>query len=449
MNDVKNSEKPEVYALRQNADGWQISRRDFLKAAGTGAAAIGAGLGSGFLNVSSAEDDIVSVCKSAAAHQNNLQRVMTAADGKWLISLSNDGSGSIIKAWNFDTLVMNSRKKFKKGITLQSAGFIGGDPALTYTSNEGLDRINYMCMEEPLLYKGKTHEIRLNKEKVTAITVGKNGNIYAGDEGKTLYIAEKKGDSDKFNKPKTFTLPETIVQCSLIDDGNTLFARFDSGKCGLVDLNDGSVKEFAVDPIISYVIVPGDRFVLLLIGEDNKSRNICLYSLSDGEMVWKFVPDGEIRMAAVTPDGSMAVLISGSWMTLLSLADGKSLKHKDSGICCITAAGIAVSGDGRKFAVCAEKAIIFFSLPDLEIVGCPVDIKEMKDNTKGVEVQGVDVLTGEKVTYTLPCGASVPAGAVCTCNCVAGRGGCACNSYHKCNCNSHHTSYSYSYYYPN
>ena len=45
MNEQKNNEKPEIYALQQDGKNWQISRRDFLKAAGIGAAAVGAGVG--------------------------------------------------------------------------------------------------------------------------------------------------------------------------------------------------------------------------------------------------------------------------------------------------------------------------------------------------------------------------------------------------------------------
>ena len=41
MSRQMNKEKPEVYALRQDGENWQITRRDFLKVAGVGAAALG------------------------------------------------------------------------------------------------------------------------------------------------------------------------------------------------------------------------------------------------------------------------------------------------------------------------------------------------------------------------------------------------------------------------
>ena len=54
------------------------------------------------------------------------------------------------------------------------------------------------------------------------------------------------------------------------------------------------------------------------------------------------------------------------------------------------------------------------------------DMDEAKDNVRGIESSAKDTVTGETYTYTLPCGAALPEGAVCTCNCVTGRGGCSC-----------------------
>ena len=53
MSGQTKKEKPEVYALRQDGGGWQFSRRDFLKAAGIGAAAVGIGLNSRFVRPAS------------------------------------------------------------------------------------------------------------------------------------------------------------------------------------------------------------------------------------------------------------------------------------------------------------------------------------------------------------------------------------------------------------
>jgi hypothetical protein len=40
--------------------------------------------------------------------------------------------------------------------------------------------------------------------------------------------------------------------------------------------------------------------------------------------------------------------------------------------------------------------------------------------TKGLSYNVYDQVTGQTITYTLPCGSPIPPGAVCTCNCVPG-----------------------------
>lgn len=65
MNGQKNSEKPEVYALRQDGGNWQLSRRDFLKAAGIGASALSAGLSSGCAG----KKPLDKVCGKTASHK--------------------------------------------------------------------------------------------------------------------------------------------------------------------------------------------------------------------------------------------------------------------------------------------------------------------------------------------------------------------------------------------
>ena len=70
------------------------------------------------------------------------------------------------------------------------------------------------------------------------------------------------------------------------------------------------------------------------------------------------------------------------------------------------------------------------------IIGCPLDLKEMKDDVKGIEVKRTDPVTNETVTYTLPCGSPIPAGAVCVCNCVEGSV-CSCDGHNPCTCHSY------------
>ena len=119
------------------------------------------------------------------------------------------------------------------------------------------------------------------------------------------------------------------------------------------------------------------------------------------------------------------------YLYLISTADGTQLNELALGdlVNSDRFAGPVISKDGTVLTISAGKTILFFSLPDLQLIGCPIDMDEAKNDMKGVEITANDPVTGGSYTYTMPCGAAIPEGAVCTCNCVKGRGGCACDGH--------------------
>ncbi len=79
----------------------------------------------------------------------------------------------------------------------------------------------------------------------------------------------------------------------------------------------------------------------------------------------------------------------------------------------------------------------------------PTDVPGKQGNVEpgetGIEYTSIDS-SGRTITYTLPCGSPIPAGAVCTCNCVTvPAAGCSCDGYVSCTCDAV-TSH---YWYPN
>ncbi|NWJ49151.1 MAG: hypothetical protein HXX08_25115, partial [Chloroflexi bacterium] len=63
-----------------------------------------------------------------------------------------------------------------------------------------------------------------------------------------------------------------------------------------------------------------------------------------------------------------------------------------------------------------DGSIKLWSIPDGKILTALMDLAANTSDVKGVSFKQGDI------TYTLPCGSAIPAGAVCTCNCVAGTG---------------------------
>ena len=81
---------------------------------------------------------------------------------------------------------------------------------------------------------------------------------------------------------------------------------------------------------------------------------------------------------------------------------------------------VAASPDGKLIASASkDKTIKLWSLPDGKQIGCLMDLDVCKNNVKGVLYKAKNA-SGTTVTYTLPCGSAIPAGAVCVCNCVPG-----------------------------
>jgi WD40 repeat protein len=104
---------------------------------------------------------------------------------------------------------------------------------------------------------------------------------------------------------------------------------------------------------------------------------------------------------------------------LWSLPDGKLLKTLTGHAAEVTA--LAIGADGRTLASgSTDGEIELWSLPGGKSLPiCLMDTSASDSRVKGVKY------SKDGAVYTLPCGAPIPPGAVCTCNCVPGTG-CSC-----------------------
>ena len=447
MSDQKNHEKPEVYALHQNGGAWQISRRDFLKAAGAGAAALGAGLNSRFVRPAYAEESLEELCKSAPAHKESITDMFASADGKYLVTMD---SNQEIKCWDFENFsLLGTKKKSSVGVRC-TVGMFNDEPCLVYYDNK-----DNMIKGSVLPEMGSASDTKVYigwavSDVVRDLVLGRRGDIYLtllnqANAGKKTYRIGKveKGSGGKKYQNSDNSLysdSEDISSMILIDNEQKALMKTGGSRFRIVDLINGSSEDPdipEVKPSTEFCTVPGDTAVLF--AESNSSMvaaHYGLFSLKDGSMIWTQnisgpKPDSPVIVStAVTPDGSMGILLgkkSKQMIWLISMSDGSVKRQLEIGDPSDSCSKIIVSGDGSKFAVANGKSVLFISLPDLKLIGCPVDLDIMKDNVKGIEIQRTDQVTGRIVTYTLPCGSPIPAGAVCTCNCVAGRvPSCSC-----------------------
>ena len=297
-----------------------------------------------------------------------------------------------------------------------------------------MEKEKFTYYDLPLRSGQTAHSISLASDLwCDSYAVDNDGNIY-GLRADSIHLLKREDGYGKDTVLYTFETGFEGRAIRLLPNSRKLLVSMSEGS-GLLDPDSGKMTSFN-RIIADYAVCPGDSAVLLYY-----ANGYSLVSFADESSVWEqpcsVLKDSkpEIVAAAVTPDGSAALLLGGAtkrhlWQ--ISMQDGSLVNDLDLGdFSKDNPSVIAMAGDSTKIAIAVGQSILFISLPDLKVIGCPVDLSEMNDDIEGIEVSGVDPVTGKTVTYTLPCGSPIPEGAVCICNCVAGSV-CTCDKVCTC-----------------
>ena len=441
----KTNERPEVYALSQNGSGWQISRRDFLKAAGLGAAALGIGMNSCLVKPALAEDSMDDICRNALSHAQPVSDLIMSPDGKYLISRDTDRK---VKVWDFDSYaLLGTSEGDKSGSSVLASGYVSGSPSVIRTKDS--DQLKTAELPEMAESGVKTYTVKVDSpQTITAVTAAANGDLYVAMKGRIFrLIKDSKNEPYSENTEICSTENEEYSRITPFANGRRLILKRKSG-AEVLDLETGNTADIDLSACAVYAVLPGEA---RLLSAETKGARLRIVSLIDGSELWsrpyaELGSSGEVKTvngAAVTPDGSFLVLIADSKKVLLiSMKDGSCKAEWDAGSDVSLGSDIVMAKDGSKIAVSVKNSIFFFDLPDLALIGCPVDLNEMTTDKEGIKVTSTNPVTGRVETITLPCGSPIPAGAVCTCNCVGGTV-CPCVSHtvtkpksNPCSCQS-------------
>jgi WD40 repeat protein len=229
---------------------------------------------------------------------------------------------------------------------------------------------------------------------------------------------------------KTFAVEYTPSILTFSPDGTRLagsIPRLKGGALRLWSLPDGQLlTSFAgqADTVNSIALSP-DWSLLATVDDDATIRVWSMPGLTLLKTLSQKTWGYDAAAAVISPNGRLVASMSDDGtIRLWSLPDGaqfKSMKaHTFGGYLAISPDGLVLASAGDSTF---DTSIKLWSLPDgKQLPACLMDPSSSSNAAAGV------TYTVEGVTYTIPAGAPLPAGAICTCNTVKGSystGGCS------------------------
>ena len=469
------NEKPEVFSVKQGEQGWEFSRRDFITAMGVSAAAITvAGCsGSKLFAPKSTETPTPSAtptntvtptatntptstptvtptatptplpainpeqCADPRTHTDEINYLEITENGKWMVS---GGKDKYVKVWS-----------------LPSVGLVG---AVNIT--KGVEKISISPDSSELAILDSNNVIHVYAMPTCEWVFDVEADSYSfsfSPDGKYIIALQRQDVANK--KISTFSAKDGALVNTYSDVTRTTNEILEIDPEQKMAVLAGGLKEIdwyayedftKLDSFLSEWNVVAVKF-----SADGKSlfiqvkdEKIIQLELENKEIVNQFLC---LSGFTLSRDGSLLIL--GEEKDLIhiwSIPYQTYTESHKSNISYSTA--IAINPDNRILAAGNEKGQIYlWSLPSWNLFSCPIDLDATSDEVEGVTYETTSS-TGETITYTLPCGAPVPAGAVCVCNCVTGSVcscvgyvSCSCDGYSPCSCVGHVTGGSH-YWYP-
>lgn len=460
MKEQKNSERPEVFALRKDGADWQFSRRDFLKAVGIGAAVMGTGIGKAKseADITGSRPGLANVCRSAPVHKDRIRKILISPDDKYMITCSYDpnpysgSSDDMIKCWDLENGCELT------GWVSHEVFSVRRDMVITEINGK-----NCLVGDDWKTSQMKYYELPISDqpekkdfpftERFEAMTADAAGNLYIANLGKILFYS---ADSSYEEKEIVYEVDtETHFRTlHLLSGGSQLFIHFEDNTYGILELTDRKLR--MLDWMGSlYSFHPEEEFGLFY---DDKNNTVTYVDLNSGNTVWRIDigktdfsrTDGTaIRGMIVSKDGEKGFLFGpygwiASALVMISMKDGSILDSTP--LCSIPSeqAPMALTGDGKKIMVGVDSSVFIISLPDLRNITLPADFESFTEKNEGSLVKMTDTESGTVYTFMLEQDAEIPDGAVCVCNTVTGTGPQCRSQGFICKCDGH-----YHYWHPN
>lgn len=397
------SEQPEIYAVSRGATGIELGRRSFLQATA---------LGVGSLALTPIEDAVGALKREAGqpgyAHTEAVTALALHPDGRLLVS---GDRGGWIKLWQMPegTLL----KSWTGGVAaIGSLAFLPGTAQLASVDSNG--SVTVWKLPEGTALPA----LRFEGNKGTVLAVPRTGEVLLTGADSGAIVRWWTRDGTRLGVVEGHTAAVTALAAT--PDGALLIS---GGK-------DNTLRRWSTEsgvPAGAPVKVPAEVSALAL----SPDGALAVVVLGDGSVHLWDMPEGKTSRpmavavlkpvsVAVRPQRDLAVVGRvDPDVALVPLASSvrpvEYLKGHSGKV-----TGVAIGPDGNVLVTGSEdKTIRVWNLGTRTCERVLIDLDASYASSQGSQYGGTDIY-GRSITYTLPCGSPVPAGAVCTCNCVPG-----------------------------
>jgi WD40 repeat protein len=450
-NDAKHDETPEVFAVKHGDQGWEFNRREFIAVMGLSAGVIATGCivpslakykntptpTSSATPQPSATSTKTStstptqtptqtptarptieadLCRDPLAHKDLIRFLAISEDGSQLVSASDDGT---VKVWSLPGVeLLNTLTDLYQPVVM--AVSMDGTKLAVQDVDTSIQIYSVPDFEHLLeiTYDGIITSLAFSPDG-KRLVAGFQHNIlemYSAENGE--YYGEYDGHEDS-------------ISCIAISpNGKYLASACVDGTIGIWSFPECELIQFLQpDSVVDEMVFSHDGKYLFSHTEESQ---IVQWSIPDGEIIGSLT---SIEGLAINQDDSQLIFgVEYNTIQIWSLINNEPIQSivGYNG----PSKSIAISPDGSILVAGNESGSLYlWSLPVGSLFSCPVDINANPPEIEGVTYETTDSY-GETVTYTLPCGAPIPDGAVCVCNCVAGSD-CACVGYVSCSCDGY------------
>lgn len=390
-----------VIAVEPGASGWKLTRRSVLSAAFAALAARVA----------------AQVCANTYAHTDSVTAVALGSDGYTLLTGSADKT---IKCWRVPP------GGYYRTINAQaSVQALAASPTQVFSGSSADSNVRVWSFDGVL------------QKTLSGITGGRNyGAVTAlatTADGRLLVIGTNGGWIRVCRLPDGVFLNSQAYHTGLVRrvavtaDGELAVSAGQDGTVLIWELPSGVplMRITASAEVTGLAVSPNDR----MVASGGSDGSIKLWSLPYPRLLSTLIGhSGSVSALAFSADGR--VLISGgddktirSWNAADGTATGvQTAAHTDI----LTAIGL--TRDGQLISASKDKSVKLWNTANgLAFAMCMIDLAANGSSVTGSKY------TLDGVTYTVPCGTALPAGAVCSCNCVPGSA-CSCVAYSPCSC---------------